>query len=92
MDKKGRAFGLLSGRPNDPTWVSTIQRSTEAFREAKEMIKFPKRQDRRGDFQTIAFGVSYGGGQKVRARTVTLQSKAQHAARNPETYVILLTI
>ena len=65
VDKNGRVFGLLAAMPNDPTWQDTIRECIELLRAAREKLKFGNRQDRRGPFLTIAFGISYGGGQTV---------------------------
>lgn len=65
-DKHERVFALLAGQPNDGTWAETIRGACEAIRLAKEKLKFGKRVDRRGPLLlTIAYGVSYGGGQRV---------------------------
>lgn len=64
MDKK--VIGLLAGHPDDPTYIATTRACAAAIAEAQEKLQFPKRQDRRGEFRTLAIGVSYGGGQKVR--------------------------
>lgn len=77
VDKHSRAFGLLAGRPNDPTWDDTAMGAAEALRVAKDKLNFGKRQDRRAfepkkgqdpaaaPFRTVADGGSYGGGQRV---------------------------
>lgn len=64
-DKHDKCFGLLAGQPDDPTWQDTVRGAAEALREAKEKVNLGRRVDRRGNFGTIAYGVSYGGGQRV---------------------------
>lgn len=81
VDKNARAFGLLAGRPNDPTWDDTVEGAAEAIRCAKEKLIFDKKEDRRAfepdkdqdtePFRTIADGVSYGNGQTVSDLTLS---------------------
>ena len=85
VDKNGRVFGLLAAMPNDPTWQDTIRECIELLRAAREKLKFGNRQDRRGPFLTIAFGISYGGGQTVSPNTGERLSSANFtpATRQP---------
>ena len=39
----------------------------DALATAERKLKFRSKRDRRGWFKTIASGISYGGGQRVRA-------------------------
>ena len=65
---EGKIFTALPGRPvDDPTWDVTTKGVEAAMAKAESKLKFGKRRDRRGPFNTIASGVSYGGGQKVSA-------------------------
>ena len=67
-DRNSYVFGLLAGHPDDPSWMASMEACAEAIRVAKTKLNFGNRVDRRGSFKTVAFGVSYGGGQKVRTR------------------------
>ena len=74
---EGQIFAALPGRPlNDTTWVETTAGFVAALATAKRKLKFSSKRDRRGYFLTIASGISYGGGQKVRA------------TRFPESYLL----
>lgn len=71
--KDNEIFAALPGRPvNDPTWDATTKGVVAAMRRAEMRLHFSKKRDRRGPFKTIASGVSYGGGQKVRKLPVQL--------------------
>ena len=52
-------------KPADPTWQESATELLKAIDEAGHKMVFTARDDRRGDFDTVAFGVSYGGGQTV---------------------------
>ena len=68
-------FVALPGRPlNDPTWDTTTAGVEAAFRKAEVSLRFSKRRDRRGRYNTVASGISYGVGQKVRYNTLMLES------------------
>ena len=56
-------FGV--GPPaKDDTWQRSVDEFLDVMRKAQKQLKFG-REDRRGAFQTIAAGISYGGGQMV---------------------------
>jgi hypothetical protein len=40
---------------------------------AQKKLHFSKKRDRRGSFQTIAWGMSYGGGQQVNCGSIECQ-------------------
>lgn len=68
MDSQKRLIGILAGNPGDQDWASLTQKGTEAFEYWGAHCSFPKERDRkgkrsRGDFDCLACGVSYGGGQ-----------------------------
>lgn len=68
--KEGKVFGALPGRPvNDSTWDENNAGVVRALERAAQKLKFSSKRDRRGTFRTIASGISYGGGQKVRLRS-----------------------
>lgn len=52
--------------------MESVRRLATAITTAKEKMGFGNRQDRRGTFSTIAYGISYGGGQKVCVSVSTL--------------------
>ena len=64
-DRNEFVFGAMIEIPNDPTWMPCVIACAEAIRQAKQSLRLGKRKDRRGTFKTIAYGVSYGGGQRV---------------------------
>lgn len=68
VDKDGRVIGLLAGRPADASWDDVASSAYSAMAEAAEACQFkPKHSDhRRGQFATLATGVSFGGGRTVR--------------------------
>ena len=56
-------FGV--GPPaNDDTWQTLLNEFMDALREAQGKLRFGP-GDRRGSFQTVAVGISYGGGEMV---------------------------
>ena len=59
---------MLLEQPNDPTWQESTAELLKAVDEAGKKLVLDGREDRRGDFKTIAYGVSYGGGQTVSSR------------------------
>ncbi|EIW58911.1 uncharacterized protein TRAVEDRAFT_86929, partial [Trametes versicolor FP-101664 SS1] len=67
VDKDGRVIGLLAGRPADASWDDVASSAYSAMAEAAEACQFkPKHSDhRRGQFATLATGVSFGGGRTV---------------------------
>ncbi|GJF00970.1 hypothetical protein PsYK624_172740 [Phanerochaete sordida] len=75
-DKFGQYFGVLLEYPDDEGWQESTAELLKAMVEARGKMKFEqKREERRGDFDTIAFGVSYGGGQ-------TRPGNLKHSAHN----------
>ncbi|KAJ3527181.1 hypothetical protein NM688_g8163 [Phlebia brevispora] len=75
-DKNGRIIVMLLGRPmGDETWVPSMEELQAAIRKTGDSLRFglshllpapsagPK-ENRRGDYKTVAVGLSYGGGQK----------------------------
>ncbi|OJT12473.1 hypothetical protein TRAPUB_10981 [Trametes pubescens] len=76
LDKNGRVFAVLAGRPRDPSWDqvnSDLQAIFDTTRGAYSLE--PKQlQHRRGAFPAISSGISYGGGQK---HVMNLSQKTQ---------------
>ncbi|GJE98476.1 hypothetical protein PsYK624_147080 [Phanerochaete sordida] len=65
VSKDGYKLALLARKPNDPTWDASMVELAKALEDAQGKMNFgAMRVDRRGNFNTIAAGVSYGGGQK----------------------------
>ncbi len=69
LDCEHHIIGVLAGRPRDHSWKVVHKDALAALRSAATKMKFTvdEERGRRGSFPTISFGVSYGGGQKVRA-------------------------
>ena len=65
VDKNGRLFVLLCGRPRDPGWDGVNNRFAEAVRGAREGVS-SKGCQRRGEFTNASVGVIIGQGAKVR--------------------------
>ncbi|KAF7799368.1 hypothetical protein EIP86_010600, partial [Pleurotus ostreatoroseus] len=64
VDTEGFVFALCAGRPiGDKSWDSTMQQFKATVTRMRDTLNLKKGQDRRGKFETIAVGVSYGGGQ-----------------------------
>lgn len=77
IDCEGRIVVILAGRPNDDDWDESMERLQGVLANASESLDFggynslpaPSRgpaENRRGGYKTVAVGVSYGGGQRVR--------------------------
>jgi len=75
LDKKERIVAVLVGQPDDPRWRGVIDDATGVMREVErcgaDMELFTQKtlHHRRGVFLAIPAGVSFGGGQKVRAQS-----------------------
>lgn len=66
LDKDGRIITVLAGRPNDPTWDASMKEASWLLEEARHSCVFTHiKNKRRGNFQYLNVGVSYGGGQIV---------------------------
>ncbi|KAI0352548.1 hypothetical protein OH77DRAFT_1408860 [Trametes cingulata] len=66
LDKAGRVFAVLAGRPRDATgWADVTARAQAAFEKARAEYRFNPTQvsHRRGEYPIIGAGFSYGGGQ-----------------------------
>lgn len=73
LDAQGRVIGVLAGRPvDDPTWDKTVQEFAALVEETRQKIRTgagarTTKSDRRGaHLHSVHWGISYGGGQKVR--------------------------
>ena len=73
LDKEERIIAVLVGRPDDPQWSDTINAAAEVMQEVEQLGRsmdlFAAKclHHRRGEFLAIPAGVSFGGGQTVRA-------------------------
>ena len=64
-DEEERIFVFGVGPPaNDDTWQTLLNEFMDALRDAQSKLRFGS-GDRRGSFQTVAVGISYGGGEMV---------------------------
>jgi hypothetical protein len=74
LDKEEQIIAVLVGQPDDPQWRDTINAAAEVMQEVERlgasMDLFPEKSlhHRRGEFLAIPTGVSFGGGQTVRAQ------------------------
>jgi hypothetical protein len=73
LDKEGRIIAALVGQPDDPEWKYVINDATNVMQEvqqlgaAVDLFSDSSLDHQRGEFLTIPVGVSFGGGQTVRA-------------------------
>ena len=73
VDKEGRIIAALVGQPDDPEWRYVIDNATNIMQEvqqlgaAVDLFSDSSMDHRRGEFLAIPVGVSFGGGQTVRA-------------------------
>ena len=68
-------MAVLVGQPNDPLWGDAIDAAAGVLREVErrgasmELFTEKTLHHRRGEFLAIPVGVSFGGGQTVRAHS-----------------------
>jgi len=68
VDSNGLVFFILGGTPKDTVgWASVVEGAYIATDTLRRSIKFAKteHEHRRGDFPTVRYGISHGGGQLV---------------------------
>ena len=82
-DKFGQYLAVLLERPNDKTWQHSMDELLKALGEARVKLWFEEREERRGDFDTIAFGVSYGGGQTVSLAVLIRDMSSNLCSQHP---------
>jgi hypothetical protein len=74
LDKEERIIAVLVGQPEDPHWRDVADAAAELMQEVEclgaSMDLFTEKSlhHRRGEFLAIPAGVSFGGGQTVRAQ------------------------
>ncbi len=64
-DDDGVVVGALVGFPKGETYAADVEEFVEVVTQAGKEMRFCKAENSRGGFNTIAVGVSYGGGQMV---------------------------
>ncbi|PPQ87434.1 hypothetical protein CVT24_001371, partial [Panaeolus cyanescens] len=67
LDSHGRVCGVLAGRPRGASYEAALDR-TDQFLQSEnraEQFQAAENKHRRGKFAAIAFGISFGGGQKL---------------------------
>ncbi|PPR06008.1 hypothetical protein CVT24_004720 [Panaeolus cyanescens] len=70
LDSKGRVCGVLAGRPRGSRFQASLDRTYEFLQEesAAERFRPAESRHRRGPFEAVAFGMSFGGGQSTAKR------------------------
>jgi hypothetical protein len=72
LDDKGRIIVILLGTPEDPEWPNVVKEALKVFVRARRKAQRygawrAEASHRRGGYFAITTGVSFGGGQRVRA-------------------------
>ncbi|KAH9475575.1 hypothetical protein JR316_0012692 [Psilocybe cubensis] len=62
-DSSGRAILILAGHPDDGQWHNLMGLAVDALEIARTRFIPPKKPNRRGSFDSLHCGVSFGGGQ-----------------------------
>lgn len=62
-----RIISILAGREDNPSTLSDFHATEQHFREARTASRFTPKQKchRRGRYESLTYGYSFGGGQKV---------------------------
>ena len=74
LDKEDRIIAALVGQPDDPQWRETVDAAAGVLQEVEELgsstnlFTEDSHHHRRGEFLAVPAGVSFGGGQTVRAQ------------------------
>ncbi|KAI0755738.1 hypothetical protein C8Q74DRAFT_1175577, partial [Fomes fomentarius] len=64
LDQQERVIAVLAGQPKDTEgWECVLHGAEAAMDRASQHYKFPMIPNRRGDYQSISTGISFGGGQ-----------------------------
>ncbi|KAI9069791.1 hypothetical protein FKP32DRAFT_1559038, partial [Trametes sanguinea] len=66
LDKHDRVFGVLAGRPRDPSWATVNEEMQDLLEQGRSAYSASagQKSHRRGNFTAVSVGISYGGGQK----------------------------
>ncbi|KAF9020700.1 hypothetical protein BDZ89DRAFT_905802, partial [Hymenopellis radicata] len=64
LDATRRVIVVLCGHPHDPAWGAKMRRAAEIIRRYKARCKFDAAHSyhRRGEYETLGWGLSFGGG------------------------------
>ncbi|KAH9474962.1 hypothetical protein JR316_0012061 [Psilocybe cubensis] len=62
-DSDGRALVILAGYPEDQGWPILMELAADSLEVARSRFVPPKSENRRGTFDSLHCGVSFGGGQ-----------------------------
>lgn len=67
LDKDGYIIGVLLGAPRDPGWPLVNGEAFDALDKAATLLSYKDKTKahRRGEFPSLAHGISFGGGQQV---------------------------
>ncbi|KAI9061264.1 hypothetical protein FKP32DRAFT_1533454, partial [Trametes sanguinea] len=79
LDKDGRVFAVLAGRPRNSDWDEVNKDLQDVFETTREAYGLTAKQisHRRGEFPAVTCGISYGGGQQ---RVANLAHNAHNKA------------
>lgn len=66
-DRNGRVISVLAGRPRRDNWDGLVEELANKISAVREQTKFSNKQlnHKRGEFPSVAFGTSFGGGSLV---------------------------
>ncbi|KAF8121002.1 hypothetical protein EV363DRAFT_1406672 [Boletus edulis] len=65
VDEEDRIITVLAGRPLGDDWDEVHAEISTLLHDAGPKVGKPRKQERRGDYTSLSFGVSYGGGQRA---------------------------
>lgn len=70
LDSEGYVCGVLGGYPQNTNWDGVNDEACNAIRDLRSKLHFNEKQvtNRRFDCPTVSFGVSFGGGAKVKLK------------------------
>ena len=94
LDREGRVFAALFGhprqnnkdgtRPLDPEYQEATKRLSRTLEWARDQARQSAKYGRRGDFDSISIGISYGGGQGVRVQPLILLFRPYQKFQRPQ--------
>lgn len=67
VDQEDRVITILAGRPQGSDWSLVQQKMSALLEDAPLTVQGRRGKERRGIFVSLSAGISYGGGQTVRA-------------------------
>ena len=70
LTREDQVLVVAGGRPTSPDFDAANQEMIAICEDIQQVYKFKPggKTNRRGDYNSISIGVSYGGGQQVRIR------------------------